>query len=88
MPRDDAISASKLFEEVEGIDIMSPAAVALGSLIQAKDCLIHPDDCIVLNVSGGGVNRLKRDKNTRIVEPWLVAPKNGLDSVVKKLNNQ
>ena len=90
VPRDDAISASKLFEEVEGIDIMSPAAVALGSLIQAKDSeRIHPDDCIVLNVSGGGVNRLKRDKNTRIVEPWLVAPKNGLaDSVVKKLNNQ
>ena len=84
------MSASKLFEEVEGIDIMSPAAVALGSLIQAKDSgRIHPDDCIVLNVSGGGVNRLKKDKNTRIVEPWLVAPKNSLaDSVVTKLNNQ
>ena len=88
--KEEAIEASKLFERVEGIDIMSPSAVALGSLVQAKEMrTIQPDDCIVLNISGGGVNRLKRDKKTRVVEPWLVAPKNGLaESVLKKLNNQ
>ena len=83
-PRD-----AKLFEKVEGIDIMSPSAVALGSLIQAKEMgTIESDDCIVLNISGGGVNRLKKDKITKIVDPWIRAPKDGLaESVIERLNN-
>ena len=84
MPRDDAIRPKNCLKKLKG-STLCLLQVALGSLIQAKDSeRIHPDDCIVLNVSGGGVNRLKKDKNTRIVEPWLVAPKNGLaDSVVR-----
>ena len=50
---------------------------------------IQPDDCIVLNISGGGVNRLKEDKITRVVDPWFTAPKDGLaEAVIESLNNQ
>jgi len=85
--KQDAIKAGKLFEETEGIDIMTPAEVALGSLIQAiEDNKVDRDDCIVLNISGGGVKRLKNEADIQIVEPWIKAPKEDLaDLVVNSL---
>lgn len=53
--------ACQLFEETEGIDIEEPAGVALAGLIQAiKQKKINNDDCILLNISGGGFQRLKK----------------------------
>ena len=70
--RQDAIDAGRMFEKAEGIDIMTPAEVALGSLIQAiEEKKVNKDDCIVLNISGGGVKRLQKEKGTIVVEPWL-----------------
>lgn len=69
--KDDAKSAKSLFESIEGIDIMSPAAVALSSLIQALEHNeIKPDDCTVLNISGGGIERMKQDKEIVQITPW------------------
>ena len=69
--KDDAKSAKSLFESIEGIDIMSPAAVALSSLIQAlENGEIKPDDCTVLNISGGGTERMKKDKEIVQITPW------------------
>ena len=68
----DAKDAGNLLENTEGIDVLSPAKVALASLIQAKENGdVSEDDCILLNVSGGGVERLKSEKETAIVEPWI-----------------
>ena len=87
--KQDAIDAGKLFEETEGIDIMTPAEVALGSLIQAiKEEKVNKDDCIVLNISGGGVKRLQKEKGTIVVEPWIKGPKENLaDLVISSINS-
>ena len=87
--RQDAIDAGRMFEEAEGIDIMTPAEVALGSLIQAiEEKKVDKDDCIVLNISGGCVKRLQKEKGTIVVEPWLKGPRESLaDSVISSLKS-
>ena len=75
----DAREAGDILEKIEGIDVLSPAKVALASLIQAKESgKVSKDDCILLNVSGGGVERLKGEKETTIVEPWIADVKDNL----------
>ena len=75
----DAKEAGNLLESIEGIDVLSPAKVALASLIQAKESGdVSKDDCILLNVSGGGVERLKGEKETAIVKPWISDVKENL----------
>jgi hypothetical protein len=56
---------------------MSPAAVALASLIQSLDSGdIGADDCTVLNISGGGVERMKSDMELVQITPWKIVSKN------------
>ena len=70
--RNDAVAAKTQFESIEGIDIMTPGAVAMASLQQAlASGEVDPDACTVLNISGGGVERLKQEHATETVEPWL-----------------
>jgi len=77
--KDDAIAAGKIFEDVEKIDVLSPAKVALSSLIQAiEKGTVNHDDCVLLNVSGGGVQRLKNEIETEVVEPWVLDTKENL----------
>ncbi len=58
---DEILYACKLFEETEGIDIEEPAGVALAGLIQAiKQKKVNKEDCILINISGGGFKRLKK----------------------------
>tara|TARA_Y100000766_G_scaffold20250_1_gene14157 strand:+ start:315 stop:1559 length:1245 start_codon:yes stop_codon:yes gene_type:complete len=67
-----AETAKELFESIEGIDIMTPGAVALASLQQALTMgEVDADSCTVLNISGGGTQRLKQEHATTVVEPWL-----------------
>jgi cysteate synthase len=57
---DEILYACKLFEETEGIDIEEPAGVALAGLIQSiEKKKVNIEDCILLNISGGGFKRLK-----------------------------
>ena len=75
--KEDAKSAKSLFESIEGIDIMSPAAVAFASLIQAlENGDIEADDCTVLNISGGGIERMKSDIQIVQITPWKKVSKN------------
>lgn len=56
--------ACELFEELEGIDIYSAAGVAVMSLIKAiKDGQVNPEQTIMLNVTGGGEKRFKKEFN-------------------------
>lgn len=81
--RAEAIEAKALVESVEGIDIMTPGAVAAASLRQAlKSGEIHEDDCIVLNLSGGGTDRLKKEQNIRQAIPWLTTNKTSAVSMI------
>ena len=85
--KETAVAAKTLFESIEGIDIMTPGGVALASLQQAlASGEIDPDECTVLNISGGGVERLKREYETAPVEPWLrVTKENGAQKIIDAL---
>ena len=57
--------------------------MALASIIDAKENgKIDCDDCILLNVSGGGVQRLKQEKETKILNPWII---DGKDKLVSRI---
>lgn len=66
----EAKSAYRLFEEIEGIYIFSPAAVAVASLIKAIESeKVKPDEHILLNITGGGVKRLMKDYQLHNIPP-------------------
>ncbi len=60
--KEEALEAKALFESLEGIDILAPSAVAAASLLKAIEAgNVGRDDIILLNIAGGGYNRLKED---------------------------
>ena len=68
--RDEALEAKALFESLEGMDILPPSAVAAASLLKAVEAgNVGKDDTILLNIAGGGFNRLKEDFTLFQVEP-------------------
>ena len=85
--REDAVAAKGLIESVEGIDIMTPGAVAAVSLMQAlEQGEVKADDCILLNISGGGTQRLKSEQDIRVVEPWMrVKKSSAVASILEKI---
>jgi cysteate synthase len=77
-------SAGKLFQNSEGIDILPAAMVAVGALVQAVEAgNVGQDDIIMLNITGGGLERLKEDQEIYKVRPDLVVegPDVALDEV-------
>ena len=47
------------------------------------------DACILLNISGGGIERLKSDVKTRPVTPWLRVQKaTAVDAILEKLASE
>jgi cysteate synthase len=68
----EAKEAEKLFENEEGIDLDPAASVAVASLVQAvRNGAIEKDDIILLNISGGGLKRLKEDYSLCKIKPCL-----------------
>ncbi|MEQ9104155.1 MAG: cysteate synthase [Rhodothermales bacterium] len=73
---EEAAVASQLFEATEGIDVMSPAAVALASLQQAITTgRVGRDEVILLNVSGGGQRRYRDEVPTEVIPPVGIVSK-------------
>jgi cysteate synthase len=68
---DDAKAAKKLFESREGIDILPPAAVAVAALIQACERGLDKGRRILLNITGGGYERLKSEVPIYPVKPIM-----------------
>ena len=61
------------FQELEGIDIHDAAAVAVASLVQAVDeGTVGKDDVIMLNITGGGEELAKSEKDIVYATPNLV----------------
>ena len=59
---EEAAVAGELFRKLEGNDIEPAAAVALATLIQSvKERKVEKDSVIMLNITGGGVGRYKRE---------------------------
>jgi cysteate synthase len=59
---DEASKAKRLFEESEGIDILNAPGVAVAALVKSlQSGIVGHEDVILLNVTGGGISRLKED---------------------------
>jgi len=69
---EEAKQAGKLFLETEGIDIHPAAAIATATLISAvKNETVKSDSLIMLNITGGGELRFKKDNELHFLKPIL-----------------
>ncbi|KUG23009.1 cysteate synthase [hydrocarbon metagenome] len=69
----EAIAAAYLFEETEGIDIDPAAAVAVACLVNcAAEGKVRRNAFVMLNITGGGLNRLKQDAVLQTAKPLTV----------------
>jgi cysteate synthase len=69
-----------LFEDLEGIDIVPAAAVAAASLMQAvANGGIDDSDVVLLNVTGGGLQKQKEDKACYQIKPDICIAKPDVD---------
>ena len=72
--REEALEAKALFESLEGIDILPPSAVAAASLLKAIEAgKVGRDETILLNIAGGGYERLKEDFTLFPIPPVATA---------------
>ncbi len=68
-----AKEASQLFQETEGNDLHPAAAVAVASLINiVNEGEIEKDALIMLNITGGGEQKFKKEKTLYYLKPSLV----------------
>lgn len=82
---EEMASARRLFEESEGVDIVPAAAVAVAALLQAiRDKNIDPDDPVLLNITGGGEERLRAEGRAHPVQATFVS-KNISDRALEEL---
>ncbi len=67
---EEAKQAAELFLKLEGNDIHPAASVALATLIQAvKDGKIEPEAIVMLNITGGGEEKIKEGKSLYYLKP-------------------
>ncbi len=72
----EVFAGMELFEETEGIDLVPAAGVAVAALRKAvENGHVDKSDTILLNITGGGEKRLKKDMKTYVVEPVFVSGK-------------
>ena len=83
---DEAALWRRTFTEVDGIDIMEAPAVALAGLAQAVAAgEIARDDCVLLSVTGGGVDRLNEDAPIQGPSDVVLVPRAEAVEVVAKV---
>lgn len=83
-------SAANLFFTTEGNDIHPAAAVAVATLIKAVESnMVDKDSCIMLNITGGGEEKIKKEKEITYLKPHHVfdinTNKEELKTVLDKL---
>jgi len=62
--------AAALFEELEGCDIHPAAGIATATLIkEVEKGTVDKDDVVMLNITGGGEELLKREKEVEYLKP-------------------
>ena len=84
---DEATAAAELFETTEGNDIHPAAAVATASLINAvNQDKVEKDAMIMLNITGCGEKRFKREHDLFMLKPSVVFGFNpSLEDVKEKI---
>jgi cysteate synthase len=82
---DEARAAGRLFTEREGIDLDPAAAVCTASLIHACECGgIDKNRTVVVNITGGGYERVREDHPLIPVRPAFTVPAGTTADQVKK----
>lgn len=77
----EAIEVGREFQRLEGIDLEPAAAVAVASLRQAlASGRVRRDELILVNLTGGGLERIQRDFECRALEPDLWIDESSLES--------
>ena len=70
---DEAIAAAKLFETAEGIDIDPAATIAVACLVKSvTNRTVQRDAYIMLNITGGGLKRLRRHVLPQTTKPLAI----------------
>ncbi len=84
---DEGRTASQLLRETEGIDPDPAAAVATAALVQAAETgTVGRDDLILLNITGGGYDRIREDYTLYPLEASAsVTPDEPCDRLVAEL---
>jgi cysteate synthase len=81
---EDAEIAANLFLQYEGNDLEPAAAVAVASLIQAiKENAVDAQSVVMLNITGGGLEKFKRENVVTYLEPEKVFALNADPTEVK-----
>lgn len=77
------------FRTLEGIDIHSAAAVAVASLVQAvKEGTVGKNDVIMLNITGGGEELAKSEKEIAYAKPDLILdPDLPMETIINEVEN-
>jgi cysteate synthase len=71
---EEVYAAMDIFESTEGIDISPAAGVAVASLKKAvSTTAVRRDDTILLNITGGGEKRLRKERKTYYVDPLVIS---------------
>jgi cysteate synthase len=82
---DEVYAGMELFLKTEGIDIVPASGVAVSSLQAAmKKGAINKKDTVLLNITGGGEARLRKDKKTYSVAPQFIS-KNATEKEIEEL---
>lgn len=72
----EVFESMELFSNLEGVDLVAAAGVAVGALRQAiEKKIVNNEETILLNITGGGELMLGREKKTYNVEPTFVSKK-------------
>lgn len=83
---EEAYAAQDLFLQTEGADIEPAAGVATASLVQAvKEGKVKRDEVIMLNITGGGIRRYKRENKLVYKKADCVFPIDADPEVVKQM---
>ncbi len=70
---EESQKARVLFEQLEGIDICPASGVATAGLIQAVEAgRVGKKECILLNITSGGSQRMRQDYSLNYLKPDLV----------------
>ncbi|MGF7140007.1 cysteate synthase [Roseimarinus sediminis] len=72
---EEADEAARIFLESEGNDVSPAAAVAVASLIQqVKEGNIDQKATVMLNITGGGIEKFKKEHELVYVQPQMIFP--------------
>lgn len=81
----EALAAADMFLRLEGADIEPAAGVATASLIQAvKEGKIAKDAVVMLNITGGGIGRFKKENQLVYKKPDYIFPIEAEAEFIKK----